>query len=157
MPNMPLNVQVNRYRQQFSLNNPSPYTLFVSWDAPENSEKFDLDYFKVHIMQESQYIANGTSMEQEYYFHSDVIPPQTDVNIVVTAVNKCSQQGLRSHYRVEWSDDTDIKPTFTMVRDTDSKTEKVLRDCDSVINGTFNPLYKQCNLHSYTLFPSLLN
>ena len=140
---MPLNVQVNRSREWLSINS-TPYTLHVSWDAPENSEKFDLEYFKVHIMQENQYITNGTSREQEYHFHSDVSAPQTDMHIVVAAVNKCSQQGLRSPvYRVEWGEDTDIKATFTIVPDTVGKTEKVFRDCNvHMMNGKFK-IYMQ--------------
>ncbi len=138
---MPLNVQVSRSRELSF--NPTPYTLLVSWDAPDNSEKFDLEYFKVHIMQENRYIANGTSREEEYYFHSqtDVISPQvqSDMHIVVTTVNKCSQQGLRSPtYRLELSEDTvDIKPTFTKDPDAIGKTEKVVRDCRSLTNGKF--------------------
>ena len=134
---MPLNVQVNSYRELST-----PYTLFVNWDAPENSENFDLEYFKVQIMQENQYIANGTSRENEYYFHSGMIPPhaQSGMHIVVTAVNKCFQQGLRSAvYRVEWSEDIDanIKPTSTNIPDGIGKTEKVIKDCRSVTNGRF--------------------
>ena len=76
----------------------APCRLSVSWDAPDNSKKFDLDHFKVHILlpEQESYIANGTSMEPEYLFHSDsvMIPPQSSIHITVTAVSKCSQQGL---------------------------------------------------------------
>ena len=74
-----------------------PCILSVSWDPPDNSKKFDLDHFKIHIMlpEQESYIANGTSMEPEYHFHSDsvMIPPQSSTRVIVTAVSKCSLSG----------------------------------------------------------------
>ena len=77
------------------------------------------------LPEQESYIANGTSMEPEYHFHSDVIPSQnSNIHITVTAISKCSQQGLRSP-RVEWREDTlnDIKAVVPNDPDTVSKTE----------------------------------
>jgi hypothetical protein len=87
----------------------------VSWDPPNNSKKFDLDHFKVHIIlpEQDSYIANGTSMESEYHFHSDnvLVPPQNrlSIHVTVTAVSKCFQQGLSRLFAVEvgWREVTD--------------------------------------------------
>ena len=69
----------------------------MSWDAPDNSKKFDLDHFKVHIMppEQESYVTNGTSMEPEYHFHSEsvIVPPQNSIRVAVTAVSKCSLSG----------------------------------------------------------------
>ena len=58
-PTKPLNAQVNREKLY-----PELYTLSVRWDPPDNSDKFDLEHFKVHALSEhnNRYI-NGTSME----------------------------------------------------------------------------------------------
>jgi hypothetical protein len=79
--------------------------LSVLWDAPYNSENFDLEYFKINILSEQAYIENGTTTEFEYHFNSDIIPPQTSVHIIVTAISKCSQEGHRSR-AAEWRDKT---------------------------------------------------
>ena len=75
------------YRVQLS----APYMFSVSWDMPDNIEKFDFDHFKVHIMlpERENYITYGTSMESEYHFHSDVIPPQTDMVHNYYSGNNC--------------------------------------------------------------------
>ena len=132
-PNIPLHVQVNSYRVQLS----APYMLSVSWDVPDNNEKFDFDHFKIHIMlpEQESYIANGTSMESEYHFHSDVIPPQTDiVHVVVTTVSKCSQQGNRSlAVEFEWAE---AQVTIsTNVPDTPHKLETTFKGYTNMING----------------------
>ena len=102
-PNKPLNVQV--YREQLSVH-PEPYTLSVRWDPPDNSHKFDFEHFRVHVLSEqnSRFILNGTTMEPEYRFISDIIPPFDNVHISVSAVSKCSHQGLRSSAIIEWRD-----------------------------------------------------
>ena len=92
-PNTPRNVQMNKS---------APYMLSVTWDAPENYERFDLEHFKVHIMlpEQETYIANGTSMIPEYRFHSDVIPSENNnIHIRITAVSKCSQQHVAAPLR----------------------------------------------------------
>ena len=99
----------------------------MSWDPPDNSKKFDLDHFKVHIMlpepEFQSYIANGTSMESEYHFHSDIvmIPPQNSIHVAVTAVSKCSLSG--PSFRVELDPMVNDRAAFTSVHDVISKTE----------------------------------
>ena len=137
--------------------------LIVSWDPPDNSEKFDLQHFKIHIMlpeQEFQsYIANGSSIEPEYHIHSDMIPSQNDIiHITVTTVSKCSQQGIS--YRSpridnvnEWREDAD-KDVFTKVPNTVRMTEKAFSDY-SRISGIY---YCTSNQHTLSYFLlSLIN
>ena len=109
---------------------------------PNNNERFDLEHFKVHIMlpEQENCIANGTSMIPEYRFHSDMIPLQANsiiltVHVTVTAVSKCSQQGLRSQ-RIEWRDDTGINTAsmVTSVSGIVSKSEKAVGE-DEMMNG----------------------
>ena len=126
MPNEPLNVQVNRVQLS------APCTHSVSWDMPDNNEKFDLEHYKIHIMlpEQERYIANGTSMEPEYHFHSDMIQSQnSNIHVTVTAISKCSQQSLSSP-RVEWREDTlsDIKAVVTNDPGTISKTKSGLEE-----------------------------
>ena len=105
----------------------APCRLSVSWDPPDNSKKFDLDHFKVHIMlpepEVQSYIANGTSMESEYHFHSDsvTIPPQNRIHVAVTAVSKCCLSG--PSFRVELDPMVNDRAAFTSVHDDISKTE----------------------------------
>ena len=135
-PNMPLNVRVDRV--QLSVH-PEPYTFSVRWDVPDNSEKFDLEGFKVRAFamlseQESRCIVNETTIKLEYYFISDIIPPQMNINttVTVTAISKCSQQGVRSH-AVVWSKGEDVdKIMFTSAI---SKTEDAFRSYYIVANG----------------------
>ena len=134
---MPLTVRVDRV--QLSIH-PEPYTLSVRWDVPDNSEKFDLEEFKVHTFstlseQQSRCIVNETTAKLEYFI-SDIIPPQmimnVNITVTVTAISKCSQQGVRSH-AVVWSkgEDTD-KTMFTSAI---SKTEDTFRDYYVVTNS----------------------
>ena len=124
MPNVPLKVRVSR--AQLS----APYRLSVSWDPPDNSNKFDLDHFKVHIMlpdlEQVSYIANGTSMEPEYHFHSEsvMVPPQNRIHIAVIVVSKCSQQSLSGPLAIElgWREVTE-KTVFTNALDVVNKTD----------------------------------
>ena len=138
IPNMPLNVQVNKVQLSVHLER---YTLSVSWDPPDNSENFDLEHFKVHALleQNSRYI-NKTTKELGYHFNSDIIPPLGNVRITVSAVSKCSQEGLRSS-AVEWREDTD-RAVFTSDPNTAAvKTDKdltALKEYESdiiMING----------------------
>ena len=103
-PNKPLNVQVSREQLHVY---PESYTLSVRWDPPDNSDKLDLEHFKVLALSEhnNRYIANGTTTELGYRFNSDIIPLIGNVHISVSVVSKCSQQGLRSS-AVEWREDT---------------------------------------------------
>ena len=103
----------------------APCTLSVNWDAPDNSKKFDLDHFKVHIMlpEPQWYIANGTSMEPEYHFHSDsvMVPPQNSIHVAVISVSKCSLSG--PSFVVELNPKVNDRAVFTSVHDVISKTE----------------------------------
>ena len=104
-----------------------PCILSVSWDPPNNSKKFDLDHFKVHVMllEQESYIANGTSMEPEYHFHSDnvMVPPQSSTRVIVTAVSKCSLSGPLLYLEINHDE-----AVFTNVHDhVVSKTESDLR------------------------------
>ena len=100
MPSRPLNVQISSVQLFTPL---GTSTASVLWDAPYNSEKFDLEYFKVNVLSDQVYIENGTTTELEYHFNPDdiIIPPQSSIQIVVTAVSKCSQEGHRS-LAVKW-------------------------------------------------------
>ena len=137
-PSVPLNVQVSRSRVQLS----TPCSLSVSWDPPENSKRFDLDHFKVHIMlpdQAKSYIANGTSMEPEYHFHSDdvVIPAQNSIHVMVTAVSKCnSQQSLSGPFAVDLNEVNPDKIMLTNFPDVLSRTDRGPKVYEhSMING----------------------
>ena len=119
IPNRPLNVQVVRNRGQLSTSVPPGFNTFsVRWEAPDNSERFDLEYFKVYVLSEqgNSYIANGTSTKLEYYFDLNMIPQQNNVYIIVTTVNKCSQEGLRSQV-LEWRESIS-KAEFSNTSDT---------------------------------------
>ena len=136
MPNVPLNVRVNRSRLQLS----APCTLSVSWDTPSNSKKFDLGHFKVHIMlpEPESYIANGTSMEPEYHFHSEsiMVPPQSSIHITVAAISKCSQQSFSGPLALElgWREVTE-KIVFTNILDALSKTDSEYKDNSIIITN----------------------
>ena len=89
------------------------------------------------------YIVNGTTTELGYHFNSDIIPGpalgNVHITVTVTAVSKCSQQGLRSS-AVEWREDTD-RPMFTSGPNT-VKTDKnptVLKEY-YMINGNVTPI-----------------
>lgn len=105
MPSRPLNVQISRVQLFTPL---GTSTASVLWDAPYNSEKFDLEHFKVNVLSDQVYIENGTTTEYEYHINPDdiIVPPQSNIiQIVVTAVSKCSQEGHRSRsLAVEWSE-----------------------------------------------------
>ena len=133
MPNVPLNVRVDRVQLS------APCRLSVNWDVPDNNNKFDLEHFKIHIMlpEQETHIANGTSMEPEYHFHSDnvMILPQNSMHVTVTAVSSCSQEGLKAlAVELGWREVTD-KAMFTNVSDAVSKTENDPKEYEHVMNG----------------------
>ena len=108
---------------------------------PDNSERFDLEYFIVYVLsqQENSYIANGTSTKLEYYFNLDniLIPKQSNVHIIVTAVNKCSQEGLRSHaLNLEWRKSIS-KAEFSNTSDTVT-IGATFKDSINTINGNMH-------------------
>ena len=164
MPNVPLKVRVNQVQLS------APCRLSVSWDPPDNSKKFDLDHFKVHInimlpdLEQESYIANGTSMEPEYHFHSDsvTVPPQNRIHIAVIAVSKCSQQSLSGPLAVELgSREVTEKTVFTndIVLDAVSKTDngpKEYKDNNiDITNGNDLRLISKPHIKFYFLFLTL--
>ena len=112
----------------------------MSWDPPDNSKKFDLDHFKVHIMlpEQGSYINNGTSMEPEYHFHSDnvMLPSQNSVHVMITvaAVSKCSQQGPSGPFPVVFNREENNEVVLTTVPDVVSKIEGP-KEYISMMNG----------------------
>ena len=135
-PNKPLNIQVYRSREQLS-----EYT--VTWDPPVNSHKFDLEHFKVYALSEqNSTFINGTTMEPEHRFISDIIPPFGNVHISVSAVSKCSHQGLRSSAIIEWTDGIGgVKSTNvpnTVKTDKDPTALKEYESKDVINCGKFN-------------------
>ena len=116
----------------------------VRWEAPDNSERFDLEYFKIYLLseQENSYIANGTSTKLEYYFNLDnvIILQQSNVHIIVTTVNKCSQEGLRSHaLNLEWREHIS-KAEFSNTSDTFTigSISATFKGSVDVINGNMH-------------------
>ena len=115
----------------------------MSWDPPDNSKKFDLDHFKVHIMLQEQesYITNGTSVEPEYHFHSDnvMLLSQNSIHVTVTvaAISKCSQQGPSGPaFPVvlnEENDDSEVM--LTNVPDVVSKIDDGPKEYITLMNG----------------------
>ena len=76
------------------------YSLTVQWDAPANIDKFDLEYYKIQVLQfrvGGSYVLNVTSPELEYPFglimNSTSLTQHELNNLTVSAVSKCSQQG----------------------------------------------------------------
>ena len=146
-PSVPLNILVRGVQLS------APSRLSVSWDPPDNSKNFDLDHFKVHILQPEQgsYIAKGTSTEPEYHFHSDsvMVPPQNSMHVAVTAVSKCSLSGP---FAIELIPEGNDEAVFTSAHNIDvSKTESGPEEYDYNImtNG------KEKVSNGYTLiFPS---
>ena len=88
------------------------------------------------------YIANRTSMEPEYHFHSGsvTVPPQSSIHITVTVVSKCSQQGLSGPFAVDFNPKVNDRAVFTSVHDVVSKTEsgpKEYKHDIIMMNGKF--------------------
>ena len=66
----------------------------MKWSAPENLERFDLEYYIVQVLVSEQgrsYIQNGTTAELEYIlnFNLDSVTLTSSIQIMVTAVSKC--------------------------------------------------------------------
>lgn len=96
MPNVPTNVEVNPVMPHTSQ---LSYPLALRWDAPDNSNKFDLEYFRIQVSspkQREEYILNVTSTELEYPFGLNSSILQSGLNITVSAVSKCLQKGSAS-------------------------------------------------------------
>ena len=94
---MPLTVAVSPVHLPVQTPQSIPDTVTVTWEKPENSEKFDLEYFKIQAVLVSEletgthYSINGTTTELQYLL---TLPLQSSasITITVTAISKCSQQ-----------------------------------------------------------------
>ena len=94
IPSAPRNVEVSLPHSSQDPDHP----LSLQWEAPDNINKFDLDHYMIHISPSSQdslgYTMNVTSSSLEYPFGlvlTDTLGES--VNIHVSAISKCSQQG----------------------------------------------------------------
>ena len=104
MPHIPGNVQVLPYTSFQILQTP----FSVHWSAPDNIHRFDLDYYQVKVTtlatsQENprEYYLNTTSTVVEYPFGlllNSTILRSRSVNMAVSAVSRCSQQGPPSNH-----------------------------------------------------------
>ena len=78
--------------------------LSVTWDVPENIEHFDLEKFIVSAFIKNlendmwYYSSNGTDAHLGHHF---VVPQKCELNITVTAINKCSREGSVSDL-IKW-------------------------------------------------------
>ena len=72
----------------------------LQWVAPDNIDTFDLEHFQIHLVSSSEvgeeYTLNMTSTEVGYPFGLSSSMLQYDLNLTVSAVSKCSQQGPTS-------------------------------------------------------------
>jgi hypothetical protein len=71
--------------------------ISLTWSAPENLERFDLEYYIVQVCVSEPglgrlYLLNGTTTELEYIFGLDV-PPMSSIQVMITTITKC---GTRS-------------------------------------------------------------
>ena len=89
IPSVPPNVRVPMVQS-------SEQTLSVTWEEPENIERFDLEYFQISVFMSQPSITetgsvNATTTQLGYHF---IIPLQavTVEYIMVTAISKCSHE-----------------------------------------------------------------
>ena len=82
------------------LNSHNHLLTSLRWDAPDNIDRFDLEYFQIQLITLSEpaeeYILNVTSTEVGYPFGLSSSILLHDLNLTVSAVSKCSQQGATS-------------------------------------------------------------
>lgn len=78
------------------------YTLSIGWDAPDNTENFDLEYYIVQVVVTEPVgaIYNGTTTEHVYVFDLNQ-PVEGSVTIHVTAVNKCAQYSQTTSQNID--------------------------------------------------------
>lgn len=77
--------------------------LSIKWDVPNNIEQFDLEKFNVYAEiknLENKVVYNSSSWTDAHHGHL-VIPQKCELNVTVTAINKCSREGSVSD-RIEW-------------------------------------------------------
>ena len=96
VPNVPRNLEVS----PLNLSQESLSSLTLRWEEPENMENFDLDYYTIRLLSQTQdvvqeYTLNVTSPRLEFPFGL-LLGNGESVNISVSAVSKCSQKGPRS-------------------------------------------------------------
>ena len=87
IPSTPNNLTVH-----YLVQSTNSRVISVKWSAPENLERFDLEYYIVQVLVSEQgrsYIRNGTTAELEYIFNLDSVPLTSSIQIMVTAVSKC--------------------------------------------------------------------
>lgn len=88
MPSTPNNLTVT-----YLVQSTSSRVISVTWSAPENLEKFDLEYYIVQVLvsepSDRSYLLNGTTAELEYIFDLDSVPLKSRIQIMLTAVSKC--------------------------------------------------------------------
>ena len=93
IPNVPVNLEVN---SMMSHTSQTSYPVSLRWDAPDNINKFDLEHFRIQVFSsdlEKEYVLNVTSTELKYPFGLNSSVLQSSLNLIVSAVSKCSQQG----------------------------------------------------------------
>ena len=94
---MPNNLTVNYFLMVQSAS--SRAVISLMWSAPENLERFDLEFYFVQILVSEpgrSYELNGTTTELEYLFDLDILPISNIheiVTVMISAVTKC---GIRS-------------------------------------------------------------
>ena len=79
-----------------------PYSLTVRWDAPANSDKFDLEHYTIQALSsetDKKYELNVTGSKLEYPFglitNTSVLQNELS-NLSVSAVSRCFQKGLET-------------------------------------------------------------
>ena len=101
-PNQPNELKMTYFVQSMA-SSKMVYTLSVGWTAPDNIQRFDLEYYSVQGMlveSDVTYIINGTMTEHEYRFDFESLPVTKEVTIRVTAVSKCGDYSHTSEVRV---------------------------------------------------------
>ena len=81
--------------------------ISVMWSAPENVERFDLEYYIVQVLvsePDKSYLLNGTTTELEYIFDLDSVSVMSRIQVMVTAVSKCGKHSQTSKMPPEMID-----------------------------------------------------
>ena len=86
----------NQLTAYYLVQSSSSRVLSVIWRAPDNVERFDLEYYRVQALiseSDKSYLLNGTTTELEYniIFDPDSVSSTSSIHIMVTAVSKCGQ------------------------------------------------------------------
>ena len=81
--------------------------ISVTWSAPENIERFDLEYYIVLVLvsePDRSYTLNGTTTKLKYIFDLDLISVTNRIQVMVTAVSKCGKRDQMSKIYSEMID-----------------------------------------------------